>query len=149
MDPAAGNFFDPTTLHSYLYTHDNPANWRDPSCRDIVEDVSIRAWIFKNITAPAYIRAGVAAVGGAKGVIAVGTGLAWLTVDLYELFECTSEWIKSELPSPSPIPTINAPNLLQAALVRMRTLSVISKPTMAGRRRHRKAILLGHRVFLG
>ena len=109
MDPAAGNIFDPATLHKYVYTGDNPVNWRDPSGRDIIENVSIRAWIFTQITVPSYLQAGVAGAGGAKGVVAVVSGLSLLAVELYETYECTAIDIGTPSGPSSPTPIVTVP----------------------------------------
>jgi len=68
MDPYAGRIVDPGTLHKYVYTKNNPVNAVDPSGRGVVENVSIRAWIFTQITVPLYLstpqgKAAVAVVG--------------------------------------------------------------------------------------
>jgi len=42
-DPEAGNRFDPATLHKYLYANGDPVNGIDPTGRDAVISMSLRA----------------------------------------------------------------------------------------------------------
>jgi RHS repeat-associated protein len=37
MDPAPGSIFNPSTLHKYVFTGNNPVNWVDPTGRDVAE----------------------------------------------------------------------------------------------------------------
>ncbi|MGB0012204.1 MAG: RHS repeat-associated core domain-containing protein [Candidatus Sulfotelmatobacter sp.] len=92
-DPTAGKVYDPKTLHKYLYAGGNPVNASDPTGRDIFEDVSIRAWIFSQITVPAYLattqgKAAVAVV-YVVGTIAIAESCAFQ--ELVEQLEDLSE----------------------------------------------------------
>jgi len=93
MDPYSGNIFDPGTLHKYVYTKNNPTNLSDPTGRGIVENLSIRAWIFSEITVPAYLattqgKAAVALV-YVVGTIAIAESCAFQ--ELVEQLEDLSE----------------------------------------------------------
>jgi RHS repeat-associated protein len=109
MDPSWGNILDPRTLDKYVYTGDNPVNASDPTGRGILENLEIRAFIFTQITVPGYVQAGVAAVGGVKGIIAGGTGLAFLAGELYETFECAGEKVESADAQPPLTPIVTVP----------------------------------------
>jgi RHS repeat-associated protein len=93
MDPKLGNILNPGTLHRYVYAKNNPVNALDPSGKGIIENVSIRAWIFTQITVPLYLqtpqgRAALAVV-GYVGAVALASSCDFLeTVESFEdLFE--------------------------------------------------------------
>jgi RHS repeat-associated protein len=56
MDSYEGTILDPATLHKYAYTQSNPVNASDPTGRGIFENLSIRAYIFTQITVPLYLQ---------------------------------------------------------------------------------------------
>ncbi len=62
-DPASGNPWQPMSLHRYVYANADPVNWRDPSGREGLTEISIAAAIG-------------AGIGAATGV--VGVGAKWL-----------------------------------------------------------------------
>jgi RHS repeat-associated protein len=43
MDSELGKIFNPSTLHKYIYTQDNPVNATDPTGKDLVENVEIES----------------------------------------------------------------------------------------------------------
>jgi RHS repeat-associated protein len=41
MDPAAGNIFDPGTLHKYIYTRNDPIDLADPAGEDDIDEYAV------------------------------------------------------------------------------------------------------------
>jgi RHS repeat-associated protein len=76
MDPQRGSILKPRSLHKYLYAGGDPVNAVDPTGRDILENFSIRAWIFTQITVPLYLQTPAGKATVALGLYAGGLALA-------------------------------------------------------------------------
>jgi hypothetical protein len=63
-------------LHKYAYAQGNPVNAVDPTGRDILENFSIRAWIFTQITVPLYLQTPEGKATAAIGLYVGGLALA-------------------------------------------------------------------------
>ena len=112
MDRYEGSTLSPTTLHKYVYVANNPLNASDPTGRGVFENLFIRIGIFGQITVPGYVQEAVAAVGGTKGIIGIGTLLGFLAVELCEVFERGDEKLESAAqPPPTPVVTTWKPQI--------------------------------------
>ena len=99
-DPNRGNPYDPATLHKYLYANGDPVDGFDPTGLGFVENISIRVYIFTQVTVPAYINGvGVVQFWGGLGALAgVVVGAACDIFEIAEWLEYVEDYSKGQTP---------------------------------------------------